>query len=324
MKQLLISLMLVTCLNCSQEEQVSARQSIPVNQIEWQDESSWIPAHDGNLPDESGNDSLVFVATGWSSQDPLAALVVFFRESQEKVSSIPVDRMERILMNIMAGQEPSSALPDPRIFVGASSSDTIWLQQFLPVTVNQVGPKKGWSIGMRTEYPREGEIEVELNGPAPTEWTVAFRQPGWTNNAPDPVARYRWRTNRKLTVELEGEYIFPELIDGYAYITRVWNPGDVLKISFPMSVRRLIFPGNDGEERMSMEVGPVVLATKKDPEASETLPDQGYLQQRENSDGVSVWDWTVDGVRYEFFRLPELGKPSEVMIDWSYQTTTPQ
>lgn len=320
MRKLLIVLLVVTGLGCDQKETEKGRHAIPSSQIEWTGESSWVPAVEGEPVTEACEDSLVFSSSGWScAGESLSALTTFFQEQEERISSVSGDRIERILMNRGAGPEMDSSIPDPRVFVGSASGDTVWIHQFLPVIVKGTGPKGAWSAELQTTYPRNGEIQIQLDGPGSGTWTFAFRQPGWTNNDPDPIARYRWRTNRKLTIDLAGEYIFPELMGGYAYITREWKPGDVLNISFPMSVRRLIYPDGKGGERMSLEVGPVVLATEKNPETLESFPDQGYLQPSEDSSGVSVWDWTVDGVRFEFYRLPESAKSMEVMTDWPYR-----
>lgn len=317
MKNCWIMLLILCGLSCSRDPISAERTYLPVDQISWETENGWIPQHSGRLSEEICPDTMVFDPTGWNCQGEVgSALALFHRETVEGYSTNPSDRIERILMNVFAGQEASSELADPRMFVATVASDSVWVNQFLPVELRGVGPGQEWNIRISTQYPIKGQIRMKILGRTPRLWTLAFRQPGWTNNAPDPTARYRWRSNRKLTVEIDGEYLFPELQHGYAYLSRVWTPGDELIISFPMSVRRLMYRDRSGTEQMSLEVGPVALATQKDPEAMATLPDQGYLQMKKDSSGVDVWDWTVDGIRYKFYRWPDLHGSPKVAVNW--------
>ena len=66
---------------------------------------------------------------------------------------------------------------------------------------------------------------------------------------------------------------YPQLEKGYAYLTRAWQDGDEVHLQFPMSVRRLMV--GQASPKMSMEYGPVVLATTNNPEGLDALPDQG-------------------------------------------------
>lgn len=55
-------------------------------------------------------------------------------------------------------------------------------------------------------------------------FTLALRVPGWS---------------RKAEMTVNGERIKPEVRDGYAYIRRVWQPGDVVELKLDMTIRLL-------------------------------------------------------------------------------------
>ncbi len=246
------------------------------------------------------------------------ALSCLLKESIQSLDRVPMDRIERSLFNSMAIDRPGNGFPDPRLFYAFKSLDSLWINQFDAVTISQIGPGGEWAIAMETDYPYSGKISFSLDGPSIQEWTLAFRQPGWTDNRPDPLASYRWRTNRKISVELAGEYLYPEIKNGYAYLTRVWHPGDKLKIDFPMAVRRLVWTDkiDSRHQRMSLEYGPVVLARKKNPEEDTPLPDHGNLVKRKNDALEDEWVCTIDGQDYVFKRMTEFTSDSTVVSSW--------
>ncbi len=182
--------------------------------------------------------------------------------------------------------------------------DTLWINLFMPCEISAIGPRSAWSVTMETEYPLEGITTLQLEGDRAETWTLAFRQPGWTDNRPDPdsAIRYRWRSNQKLVADLAGTFLYPELRNGYAYLSRTWQPGDRIQLRFPMSLRRLIYLKSDGRHSLSLERGPVVLATKNDPESQLSFPDRGYLQENVSEDGRKTWHW-ADSSQDLTFRL---------------------
>lgn len=316
--------MLTACGTTSEPE---GRMIVPVEDINWTrtDHPVWVTSHAGDLPDSADCESeIVFFPTGVHFSDGLGEvdevgiLSCLASEAIVSLDRIPADRIERILFNELDGRQSDSELPDPRLFYAFKRLDSLWINQFDAVTISQIGPGGEWVVEIETDYPYSGEISFRIEGPSAEEWTLAFRQPGWTDNRPDPLASYRWRTNRKISVELAGEYLYPEIKNGYAYLTRVWNPGDEIVITFPMAVRRLVWEDKVDtlSQRLSLEYGPVVLAGKENPEEEIPLPEYGNLQQRKNDADVDEWVWTIDGQDYVFKRMTEFTSDSTVVSSW--------
>jgi DUF1680 family protein len=79
-------------------------------------------------------------------------------------------------------------------------------------------------VSQRTNYPWDGEIELLVN--SATDTTLRLRIPGWCGS--------------NATISVNGETIEAEASPGsYAAIQRSWNPGDTVRLSLSMPVRRV-------------------------------------------------------------------------------------
>lgn len=295
-------LMLCACEQSPRE--VEDRMPVAVQDIVWTQsaEDSWLSHHRGALAECDPGMEDVKMDFWMIGEEGLPCL---FAEGIKKRDRVPHDRLERVLYNKYARQAGSDSLPDPRHFVAFKRKDSLWLSLFAALEVQHVGPGEDWKVEMRTDYPRSGKISIQVKGPEPAIWTLAFRQPGWTDNRPDPLGRYLWKSNRKLRVEVEGEYLYPNMLNGYAYLTREWSPNEVLEIEFPMSVRRLITSRGE-EEVLSLEYGPVCLASEKKPKENMSLPVREFLPKNIGPNGVEQWTWTHQEDVWNFYRVPEL------------------
>lgn len=319
--------MLFIISGCGGDSQPQGRVSVPIEEISWAQNNGpvWLHPHLGKLPDTvdceqslSFSPFAVYFFTELGEVDETEGLSCLLEESIQSLDRVPMDRIERTLFNLMDTDRLGNVFPDPRSFYAFKSQDSLWINQFDAVEVKDIGPDGDWTVQMDTDYPYSGKISLILDGPSAQEWTLAFRQPGWTDNRPDPLASYRWRTNRKISVELEGEYLYPEMKHGYAYLTRTWRPGESVVITFPMAVRRLMWTDEiyPGSQRMSLEYGPVVLAGQKNPEEDIPLPDHGNLLKRKNDAQEDEWVWTLDGQDYVFKRMPEFVSDAKAVTSW--------
>lgn len=82
------------------------------------------------------------------------------------------------------------------------------------------------SLAMKTDYPWDGKVNVEVNPAAPAKFTLRLRLPGWCVSP---------------TASINGESIEIAAHDrqGYLHLEREWQPGDVVSLDFPMQVQRL-------------------------------------------------------------------------------------
>jgi DUF1680 family protein len=81
----------------------------------------------------------------------------------------------------------------------------------------------GQSVGisMKTEYPREGEVDISFGTPKGKEFTLAVRVPAWCIEG------------AKVLVNGEPADVSAAK-DGYLHLSGAWGQGDVIKLNFPM------------------------------------------------------------------------------------------
>ena len=95
--------------------------------------------------------------------------------------------------------------------------DGMFVHLYLGGTVES---SKGYSLSCQTEYPRQGVVNFTFHGQADT--TLAFRIPAWSRNT-------------TLTVNGEPQDLAALTKDGYAYLTRTYQDGDAIELSFDMT-----------------------------------------------------------------------------------------
>lgn len=151
----------------------------------------------------------------------------------------------------------------PGYFVSVSSSrhgesdarrDNIWIHQFADgdFTIPVLGGGEV-DFSMKTRYPWDGEITIEITGLRQAEaGTLQVRVPDWATNA------YATLNGDRLpqAESTPGQYLT---------IARHWKVGDVVTLSIPMQVRRIIahprVANNTG--RVALMRGPLVYCVEE-------------------------------------------------------------
>lgn len=160
-------------------------------------------------------------------------------------------------------------------------------------------------VTQETRYPWDGDIALMLNPAEPRRFTLRLRIPGW---------------NREAQISVNDDAVTPEIIKGYAAITREWRAGDVVRLHFPMPVEHIYANPQVGEDagRVALKRGPVVYCVEEID--NETAPQQmrldpeAHLQPRYDADllgGATVLEGKVQRAD---------------LSDWSgtlYRTTPP-
>lgn len=89
---------------------------------------------------------------------------------------------------------------------------------------------------IKTEYPKEGKIEIEVNAETPESFKLDLRNPYWS---------------KKTSVTVNGDFVKEE--KGYISIYREWKKGDMIEISLDMSIRA-IYPTPYGTDILMNKV----------------------------------------------------------------------
>jgi DUF1680 family protein len=108
------------------------------------------------------------------------------------------------------------------------------------------------SLAMKTDYPWDGKVSIEVNPAAAATFTLRLRLPGW---CPTPTA----------SVNGESVEIAAHDRQGYLHLEREWQAGDVVTLDFPMSVQRVrAHPHvNHDVGCVALQRGPLVLCVEE-------------------------------------------------------------
>jgi len=118
-------------------------------------------------------------------------------------------------------------------------------------------------IAQETRYPWNGNIKITINPSEPGEWSLKVRIPGWARGEAVPGDLYQFADHPAtpaVRLQVNGHAQSTALDHGYATITRPWHKGDIVTLTLPMPVRRVI--ANEKVEadrgRVALQRGPLV------------------------------------------------------------------
>ncbi|MDP6443547.1 MAG: glycoside hydrolase family 127 protein [Pirellulaceae bacterium] len=94
-------------------------------------------------------------------------------------------------------------------------------------------------VEQRTAYPNDGEISVAVDPAKPTKFRLRLRIPTWTHGrfAPGELYPYVDKSDRPVTISVNGDPVELTTENGFASIQREWQAGDRVVLNLPMPIR---------------------------------------------------------------------------------------
>ena len=179
-------------------------------------------------------------------------------------------------------------------YVYAQSGDALYVNLFVAsrADVSMDGGRKV-ELVQETRYPWDGGVKITVRPDQARRFAMNVRVPGWARGEAVPSDLYRFTDTsaEPVTIKVNGVAVAPALDKGYARIDRRWKAGDVVELSLPMPIRRVVaHPSVEADEgRVALQRGPLVyalegpdnagghvrnlLVTDESPLASEFRPD---------------------------------------------------
>ena len=140
-------------------------------------------------------------------------------------------------------------------------------------------------LTQQTDYPWEGSVRLRVDATEAGEFTLKLRIPGWAQNRPVDSDLYTYLDSQAKPVQLtvNGQPAELRMQNGYALLTRTWQAGDVVEITFPMVPHQVrahkAVATNAG--RLAVERGPLVYCAE--------FPDNGgSLRQTFIPEGAAI------------------------------------
>ena len=159
-------------------------------------------------------------------------------------------------------------------------------------------------VTQETGYPWDGGVRVRLAPDRPGSFEVRVRIPGWVRGRPVPSDLYRYVDAGDGAYELRvnDERVTPNVMNGYAVISRTWSKDDEIRLELPMPARRVLADERveDNRGKVAIERGPLVYAAEwVDNDGSVldiVVPDDSRFEAEHRPDllgGVTVLKATV-------------------------------
>ena len=175
-------------------------------------------------------------------------------------------------------------------YAWGESADTIYAHMFIGGAA-EFNISGGITVECESNYPRNCDVNYTIKPvEGKAEFTFAMHIPAWCKEA---------------VYTLNGETVNPEVKDGYAYFSRKWQAGDILKIKAQMPTLRLYsnlaVGGNAGQ--VCLQRGPTVYCFEEidngAPLAALRLPEESEINEFETVIGAQkgIIALTMKGIK---------------------------
>lgn len=135
------------------------------------------------------------------------------------------------------------------------------------------------AIVQRTNYPWDGNVEIDVRATKDEDFNLKMRIPGWADNEVLPGGLYDYINDipNKVEVYLDGKKEVVNTLDGYVTLSGAEVKGKKIELRFPMAVRMVETSDKVAENRgkVALEYGPLVYAIEE-------------IDNKDNFDGISV------------------------------------
>ncbi|HEY5825325.1 MAG TPA: glycoside hydrolase family 127 protein [Cyclobacteriaceae bacterium] len=187
-------------------------------------------------------------------------------------------------------------IPSLAGMIYATKEDTVYANLFISSEAQLQTNGSKIKLSQRTGYPWNGNIKFTIEPEKKTKFTMQIRVPGWFRNEAVPGNLYSYIGNEPapLTLLVNGKEEKPSISNGYLTLNRDWEKGDIVELSLPMTVRKVITNSlvKDNENKVAFELGPIVYCAEEidNRQLGEiTLPqDISFDSKKQNLLGESV------------------------------------
>jgi len=147
-------------------------------------------------------------------------------------------------------------------YVYAIKNDQLFINLFVNSSAEIVMENITLSVQQEKDYPWNGQVRIFINPSQSAQFSVSIRIPVWSINNPIPGELYQFKNDidEKPSIRVNDVSYEFEIGNGYAIINRNWQKGDVIELSFPMSVRYLVANSllDENKDKIALQRGPMV------------------------------------------------------------------
>lgn len=156
----------------------------------------------------------------------------------------------------------SRFIPSMPNYIYAQKGSDLFVNLFVSGSTTFKMRKGNFKLTQESNMPWNGRILFTLEPEKPVKASLYIRIPGWAaeNPVPGDLYEYLEKTSAFPVFKVNGTEFSPEMINGYAVISRSWEPDDKVEVLFPYEIRKIKAHPNidDNRGKMAVQLGPLV------------------------------------------------------------------
>jgi DUF1680 family protein len=147
-------------------------------------------------------------------------------------------------------------------YIYNQSEDGFWVNLFVGSKTEAILGKSKVKIEQQTNYPWDGQVQMNITTDKKSQWDLHVRIPGWALGSPVPGDLYHFTNyiDSPIHLQVNGKDVDYRMEKGYAVISRQWKNGDQLTMNFPMPVNEVaanpLVKADEG--RVALQRGPLI------------------------------------------------------------------
>ncbi len=156
----------------------------------------------------------------------------------------------------------SRFLPSVPGYVYARKDNDLFVNLYIASQANIESPAGNFHLDMKTDYPWDGRIQIQLDPEQESKFKIHLRIPGWSRDEPVWGQLYTFRQDLEEppVIRINEEIVPVEMANGFAVLDRTWKKGDQIELVLPATVRQVL--AHDSVEadrgRFVLQKGPLV------------------------------------------------------------------
>jgi hypothetical protein len=157
-------------------------------------------------------------------------------------------------------------IPSMPGYVYAVGDDRLYVDLFVASRAEVDVAGRRVEVVQETRYPWDGEVTIRLRLPEPATFDVRVRIPGWARLEPAPGGLYSYLDTApgRVGLRVNGRYQPLVMEKGFARLRRTWKDHDVIALSLPMEIHRVVASREVAEDagKVALERGPLVFCAE--------------------------------------------------------------
>ncbi|MFT4030860.1 MAG: glycoside hydrolase family 127 protein [Siphonobacter sp.] len=153
-------------------------------------------------------------------------------------------------------------IPSVSGYVYGLTPNRVYANLYMSSTASLTIHNQPVRIKQETDYPWKGKIRFTIQPAQTATFEFALRIPGWAHNQPIPSELYTFEPANlpPVSVTVNGKKVKYTQEKGYAVLTQTWKTGDVIELTLPMPIRRVLANPQvkEDQQRVALQQGPIV------------------------------------------------------------------